>query len=215
MIQHRFIQIFHKLCIIVPIPDFSCDMMQDSGGIQSLCQSPVHPVMDNRSPFPVCGIDDSRSSVCVPAVFHCPVKEILCRFNIFCSSFGVFFIGGQSPLGNQSCPLDPMSRSGSIRFKLVCRLILITFQVRNPVFCKVFRDPPLILGSPGNYMSNDPSGPFPVLLFSQGVCSSQKSFYCMHVGIYSPVIIQDSKLRIPGIAGKPLFLVPEPEVIKL
>src|SRR5699024_5220710 len=109
---------------------FSCNVVQHRGGIDRLCQSPVHTVMDYRFAFPICSINNTGSSICVPCVFHCTVKEIFCCFYVPGSSLSVFLICRQSPLCDQSCPFNTVSRSSPVWLKLICRLILITFQIR-------------------------------------------------------------------------------------
>ena len=183
MIQDFFVQIFHKFCVIFRVFFFLCHIVQHGGGVDRLCQGPVHPVVYHGFSFPVCGVDNARSAVSVPCVFHCAVEQVFCSLDIFLRALSVFFVCGKRPLGDQSCPLNAVSRCCAVWFELVCRLLFVAVQISFPFFGKVFRDPPVVGRCPSKDSVDDPSGADSVLLFLCGVCRGEESFYCVHIGI--------------------------------
>ena len=107
-----------------------------------------------------------------------------------------------------------MSRSCTIRLKLIVRAVLITFQIRYPVTGKMLRNTPVIILRPHKHVVNDPAGTYTVFLILCYVCCCKKSLHSMHICIQTTVRIQLGKFCIPGIAGKSLSLIPETQVIK-
>ena len=101
-----------------------------------------------------------------------------------------------------------MSWCCAIRFELVIRLFFITLQISDPVFCKMFRNSPVIFSSPSDYTVNDPSRSHTIFFFFCHIGNRQKCFYSMHICINSTIIIHHCKFCIPGIAGKSFLLIP-------
>ena len=64
-------------------------------------------------------------------------------------------------------------------------------------------------------MVNDPARSHSVFFLSGSISYRQKSLYCMHIGVQSPIVIQYREFCIPGITGKSFFLIPEPKIIEL
>ena len=129
MIQYLFIQITEKHCIVIGILLFVSDMPKYHRSIDCFCKSPVHAVMNDRVSLPVCSIDDTRCTVCVPCIFDRPLIEIRQQSHIFQSSsiFRCIF-HRICPLRDQSCPFDTMTRCCAIGFERIVRMILVTVR---------------------------------------------------------------------------------------
>ena len=214
MVDDRLIQILHKFRVIFCILLLPGDMVQNRRSIDRLCQRPVHPVVNHRLSVPVRSVHDSRSAVCLPRILHRPVIKIFRNGQISPRLPAGASPGGKGPLNDQPRPLDAMSRSRAVWFERVIRLLSVAFQIRNPFLCEMLRNPPLIPLCPSGYMVNDTAGPHPVFLIACNVCCGQKSLHRMHIGVQTPVIIQNREPGIPGITGKSFLFVPEPQIIK-
>ena len=145
VIQHFFIQIFHKLRISLCIFLLSCHMPEHSRCINCLGKYPVHSVMDYRFAIPVCRIYNPRCTIRIPTIFYSPVKKLLCSLNIRSCFFFLFLISRKRPLRDQSRPFQTMPRCCPIWFELIIRMSLVALQIRFPVACIMFRDPPFVI----------------------------------------------------------------------
>ena len=117
--------------------------------------------MNDRVSQPVCSIDDTRCTVCVPCIFDRPLIERFGSSHIFFNRSSIFrcVFHRICPLRDQSCPFDTMTRCCTIGFERIVRMILVTVQIRCPVFSKMFRDTPVIMVSPCKNMINNASCP--------------------------------------------------------
>ena len=76
---------------------------------------------------------------------YSPVKKILCSLNIRNCFFFLFPISRKRPLHDQSRPFQTMPRCCPIWFELIIRMSLVALQIRFPVACIMFRDPPFVI----------------------------------------------------------------------
>ena len=210
MIQNLFIQIFHKLCIIICILILPCYSEKNGRSIDGFCQCPVHSVMHARFSIPVRCINNTRSSVCIPCIFNRSVKQIFSSLYIR-DSPSLFSSDRRRhcPLCDQTRPFKSMTRGCTIRLKRIIRFFFIKFQLRSPVFCIMLRDSPVVFFCPADHTPNDPPCSVSVLLQPRSICHSQKSLYRMHICIKASVVIQAGKLCIPRINGQSLIFIPE------
>ena len=170
--------------------------------------------MYHRFSCPVCRIYDSRCSVHIPSIFHCTAVQFFRCIQTGSCCLRIVFICGKYPLGNQSCPLNSMARSSSVRFKRIIRSFFIAFQICFPFLCEMLRNSPFIISCPFNYTIHDPARSYTVFFVSCHICRSKKSFYRMHICIDAPIVIQYCKLGIPCITAQSFFFIPEAKIIK-
>ena len=82
-----------------------------------------------------------------------------------------------------------MTGCGTVRFEGIIRFFLVTFQVGYPFLRKMFRNTPFVFGSPFYDMINDSSGTLSVSFVVQNICNGKESFYRVHVGIQTTIVV--------------------------
>ena len=108
-----------------------------------------------------------------------------------------------------------MARRGAVGLEGIVGPVFAALEVRFPLVGKVLRNAPLIRPRPSDDAVDDPARADAVFLLLQNIRRGEEGFHSVHVGVDAAVAVQDSEFRVPGVAGHPLFFIPEIPVINV
>ena len=108
-----------------------------------------------------------------------------------------------------------MARRGAVGLEGIVGTVFAALKVRFPLVGEVLRNAPLVFPRPSDDAVDDPARADAVLLLLQDICRGEEGLHGVHVGVDTPVAVQDSEFRVPGVAGHPLFFIPEIPVINI
>ena len=122
-------------------------------------------------------------------------------------------LGAQRILGDETCPLDAMARSGAVRLELVIRLVMVAFEIRLPIGGEMLRNTPVIVGCPSDHMIDDTTSALAVFLVSGHIGNGKECFGGVHIGIDAAIGVKLGEFRVPSIDGQTDLVIPEMLVV--
>ncbi len=113
MVDQVFVNVLPEGRIPILVHLLARDGGQCGRGVHGFGKRPVHAVGDNGLAVPIGGVSQTDGAFGVPGVGKCLSEQVLGGFDKLLLAFFGTLLGAQRILGDETCPLDAMARSGA------------------------------------------------------------------------------------------------------